>query len=37
VTLKINVQRPNCYGLSSPMARAQCETVLKEIHDRIGD
>jgi len=25
------VQKPNCYGLSSPMARATCERILKEL------
>jgi hypothetical protein len=31
VTIKMSVQRPNCYGLSSPMARAQCERALKQL------
>lgn len=31
VTLKLNVQRPNCYSLSTPLARAQCERILKEL------
>jgi len=31
MTIRIKVQRPNCYSLSSPMARAQCERMLKEI------
>jgi len=31
MTIHLKVQRPNCYSLSSPMARAQCERMLKEI------
>jgi hypothetical protein len=31
LNIRVKVQRPNCYSLSSPMARAQCERALKQI------